>query len=95
MRTLLLCTPAALLLFGTIANGQTCSVDGTVVNSATGTAIARAHIVVLGDGTSAPVDSDVNGKWRLEHLDCGPLTLVATRPGWQLLISQLKTIIPV
>ncbi len=71
MRTL-----AALFLFSTVAWGQECSADGIVVNSVTGEPVARADLTV---NQSAPVTSDIQGKWRIDGIACGVVTFHASR----------------
>jgi len=71
MRTL-----AALLFLSSSAFGQDCSVDGSVVNSATNAPIVRAR--VSSDKNTFAL-TDTAGKWSLEHVACGSLTLTASR----------------
>lgn len=82
MRTL-----AALLFISFVAFAQptdtkNCSVDGSVVNSVSGAPVLRAHISVAGTSDSVLADSDTGGKWRIEHIECGRVTLAANRTGF-------------
>src|ERR1035437_2992740 len=82
MRTL-----AALLFISFVAFAQSpdtkkCSVDGSVVNAVTGAPSVRAHVSVVGANDSALADSDTGGKWRIEHMDCGRVTIAVNRPGF-------------
>lgn len=80
-------TLTALLLVTAVAFGQSmeqknCSVDGSVLNSVTGAPVLRAHVSVVGPNDSALTDSDAGGKWSVEHLSCGRVTIAVTRPGF-------------
>lgn len=76
MRTL-----ALLFAVSAAAFGQ-CTLDGTVVNSANGAPIERAHIAITGAGDTFFADSDATGKWVAEHVPCGHVSVLATRPGY-------------
>ncbi len=90
---------AALLLAAGIASAQSpgsknCSVDGTVVNSATGAPIIRAHVTVAGSGDSVVTDSDSNGKWSASNIGCGTLTITASRQNFLVdKPGQLQTVL--
>jgi len=82
MRTL-----AALLFVGTLSSAQSpdtrsCSVDGTVVNSATGTPIPRVYVSVTNSEDNTVLQSDAAGRWSVEHIACGRATISATRVGF-------------
>jgi hypothetical protein len=76
MRTL------ALLLFVNATAFAQCTVDGTVVNSANGAPIERAHVSITAAGDNFFTDSDATGKWSVEHVPCESATLVVNRPGF-------------
>jgi hypothetical protein len=76
MRTL------ALLLFVNAAAFAQCTVDGTVVNSASGAPIERAHVSIVNGNDVFFSDSDATGKWIVEHLPCENVTVVVNRPGF-------------
>ncbi len=78
---------AAVFWLGTVAFAQptgarNCSVDGTALDSVTGTPIARAHVSIVGANESAQADSDTNGKWSAENVACGAVNVAANRPGF-------------
>lgn len=70
---------ASTAAFAQPTDPKKCSVDGSVVNSVTGTPIARAHISVVGADDSFPTESDAAGQWSIEHLACGPVTIAVNR----------------
>jgi hypothetical protein len=75
---------AAYLVFSAVGFGQSpeaknCSVDGSVVNSVTGAPILRAHVSVAG---AYFAESDASGKWTVEHVGCGLVTIEAERAGF-------------
>ena len=76
MRTL------ALLLFVSTITFAQCTVDGTVVNSASGAPIERAHISIMSSTDVFFADSDAAGKWVVEHVPCGRVTVIVNRPGF-------------
>ena len=69
-------------VFGQSTGEKKCSIDGSVVNSVTGAPILRAHISVTGADDSGLTESDAAGKWSVEHLACGRVTVVANRVGF-------------
>ena len=76
MRTL------ALLFFVSAAAFAQCAVGGTAVNSVSGAPIERAHIGITAPGDMLFADSDATGKWTFEHVPCGNVSVLASRPGY-------------
>jgi len=66
---------------GTNGQQQRHSVRGTVVNSVTGTPIARALVTMSGEGDSAAM-TDANGAFRFEGVAEGQERVAAERPGF-------------
>jgi len=78
MRVLL----AFLLVFlaGAAAFAQPeCSASGVVVNSVTGEVVPRAAITI---GRTVAATTDESGKWSLDHLPCGKVGVIASRPAF-------------
>ncbi len=74
----------AALLFGDdgcvcaiAGSGESRSADGTVDNSVTRAPVAGALVNFVGSDYATSVDTDANGRWRIEHLACGPSFCVA------------------
>ncbi len=74
MLAFLICVPAL------CQQQQTCSADGTVVNSVTGEPIPRARIAVLPSRSGTVSDSV--GHWSVSNIPCAPQRFAATRPGF-------------
>jgi hypothetical protein len=68
--------------FGQKPDGKNCSLDGSVVNSVNGAPILRAHVRVASASGSWYAESDAAGKWSLENIPCGPVTIHADRVGF-------------
>jgi hypothetical protein len=78
---------AAILFVSAVATAQStnpknCSVDGSVVNSVTGAPILRAHVSLVGADDSGLAESDSSGKWSVEHMACGRVSVSANRVGF-------------
>lgn len=57
-----------------------CAADGVVVNSITGEAIPRAHVMSVSSQASTTADNA--GHWHLTNITCGRLQLTVLRPGF-------------
>ena len=80
-------TLAALLFAGTAVFAQppeakNCSIDGSVVSSADGASIPRAQVGIAGTGDTWVAESNSAGKWSVEHLSCGRVTITVNRIGF-------------
>ncbi len=68
----------AFLLVSAAASAQPeCSASGVVVNSATREMISRAAIKI---GRTVAATTDDTGKWTIDHLPCGKVGIIASRP---------------
>lgn len=68
------------LLAGAAAFAQPeCSASGVVVNSVTGEIVPRAAITI---GRTVAATTDETGKWTLDHLPCGKVGVIASRPAF-------------
>src|SRR5579862_14964 len=70
------------VVFAQSADVKPCSVDGSVVNSVTGAPIPRAYVSVNAADENMVVESDAAGKWSVEHIACGRVTLLVNRVGF-------------
>lgn len=82
MRTL-----AALLLIAHAALAQpssskACSLSGSVINSVTRAAVARARVSIANADDTLLAESDASGRWSVAHLACGVMTVTAARVGF-------------
>ncbi len=77
---ILFCTIPLLLPAQPPPLASNCAADGVVVNSMTGEAIPRAHVMSMASQTSATADN--LGHWTLTNIACGRLQANATRPGF-------------
>jgi hypothetical protein len=59
-----------------------CSVEGVVVNAATGESIPRARVALMGVGGQAGTVADNLGRWQFAGIACGQAQVIATRPGF-------------
>jgi Carboxypeptidase regulatory-like domain len=57
----------------------TCVVKGRVVDGTTGTAVARARVMLQGPGAGAPAVTDADGAFTFTNLPPGPVTLMAQK----------------
>ncbi len=62
--------------------GTDCALDGSAVNSITGEPVPRARITLVGPGGQAFLSTDVSGRWSFSSLACGPVRMMASRPGF-------------
>ena len=70
-----------------------CAADGSVINSATGEPIPRAHVgVLLPPSATSQSITDSSGRWSLSNVACGRVQVVATRPGFLLRPSAPVTL---
>ena len=61
-----------------------CSIEGTVLNAATGEAVKKVTIVTRalgGNNNGASATSDAAGHYKIEGIDPGRYTLMANRTG--------------
>src|SRR5205085_7198488 len=62
-----------------------CSIEGTVLNAATGEAVKKVTIVTRalgGNNNGASATSDAAGHYKIEGIDPGRYTLMANRTGF-------------
>ncbi len=66
--------------------GSDCALDGSVTNAITNEPIPRARVMIgsagPSRGTPSFVTADNSGHWRFSNVTCGPIQVVANRPGF-------------
>ncbi|MES1262470.1 MAG: carboxypeptidase-like regulatory domain-containing protein, partial [Acidobacteriota bacterium] len=59
-----------------------CSLDGSVVNAATGEPVARARVMLMGPRGQTGVTADNAGRWSFSNAACGQTQILAMKPGF-------------
>ncbi len=59
-----------------------CSVDGITVNTITGAAVPRAQVILTGQTGQVWGAADGFGRWKFVNVNCGPVQIMANRPGF-------------
>ncbi len=78
--------------FGQVPDAAKCSIDGSLVNSATGAPVARGRVVIAEAHESWFAETDAKGTWSVDRIDCGRATISLDRPGFLRKTTEALTV---